>query len=161
MATFGYTSVGASTADEYTGAKAGVKYTLSENTSDMTQISLYTVTNAVDGKVVVYTDNAGVPNTLIASNTTGTTCQTNNWTTFSITTGAQNAGDYWVFYKFSGTQQVKYDSGGEKRWNAENYADAFSNPCGATNYAGDQLVSLYVTYTSGIQLFTLINMMGY
>lgn len=70
-------------------------------------------------QVAIYTDNAGLPGTLVANSQSGT-LTANSWNTVAITANLQANTGYWLAYNTNGTaatvNNMKYDSGGLSAW---------------------------------------------
>lgn len=161
MATFGYTSIGASEYSMATGFVYATKFACPENGA-VTAISLYCAGNT-DGakyKTAIYTDNAGSPNTLLATSDEVACTNVYGWKTFSIST-AVSATDYWLAFESEATAWYKGDLGATSNYDVNIYP-ALPDPF-TSDGSENRKTSIYATYTtsSGMQLFTLLNEMNY
>lgn len=166
MATFGYTSIGGSSWGTEDNKQRACKFTLSED-GVVTQISNYckTVWAASVMKCAIYSDDTGAPNALM-----GTTSETNltqdtlQWWDFSCNISL-SAGTYWLVSWTASIPTGYYDEGAASQSKRATHAYGdWQDPFGATDETQDRQMSIYATYTasgSGMQLFTLINEMGY
>ena len=156
-ATFGKTTIGASS-DAYAANRKRVSlYTLS-GAGSVSKLSIYLQPSGVSGQQtlegVVYANSAGAPGALL-----GTTSQlafhgTNpaGWYALTFNTPLKLAsGSYWIGVITGATSDVagfRYDSVSKSRvYNTNTYTSGPSNPFGGSLTTDGEQTSLYATYT--------------
>ncbi len=149
--TFGYTSIGGSTASFL--KLSACKFTAPAEDGNISSITSY-VTTVVSGTTdmgaAIYSDSAGTTNARLAVDSgnvnvpTTPAWYTNN-ITYSFTASAvlwlahQGSGDFWTeYYDVGGANQHNFTTG--------HAFETWPDPFGASNYAARQ-VSIYATYT--------------
>jgi hypothetical protein len=171
MATFGYTSIGASDDAGDSNRLRGCKFTLSEAAS----VTAMHFAGWGDGaarnvKVAIYDDDGsgGAAGTLLYESTTTSIASAYPpvWYDFAIS-GNLTAGNYWLCWMQNGNLKQCYDDGGNVMSYDNNPSTTYpdlENPVSGMVTWSKGPFSIYATYTvasSGQQLFTLINEMGY
>jgi thermitase len=155
-ATFGKTSVGASSDTFTSGRKRVNRYALS-TAGEVTKLSVYLTPTQTAGqqvmKGVIYADSGGAPSALEATSQQLTFSNTNaaGWYDLTFATPVKlAAGNYWIGVLTGSTGKVagfRYDSVTSSRaYNTNVYSSGPSNPFGAASFDREQ-TSLYATYT--------------
>jgi len=149
MATFGKTSVGASTNDQGSERIRACRFQLTE-AGTVTKITAY-LNKTGNVYAAIYDDNAGVPNNLKASSGA---VSVSGWAWYDFTVNvALSAGYYWLCFR-APSLYWKYDAGvtnQEAYKLSGTFPDPFGTPDGYGNYAN----SIYATYTTGGTLQTV------
>lgn len=155
MSTFGKTDVGANTANYVTGNyKQGSRYQLTED-GDVTKITLrckYKQTGACNVKCAIYSDSGGAPDALQGESQVVSVDDTWAWRDFTFASPISlSAGYYWLCLLGVDDVYIAWDTGytNQAAWNADAYADGFSDPFGTPGYV-DREISIYATYTVGV-----------
>jgi sugar lactone lactonase YvrE len=155
-ATFGKTTVGASSDTFVSERKRVNRYALPANGS-VTKLSIYLAPAGTSGQQVlrglVYADSSGTPAALLASSEQFTFSSTSaaGWYDLVFSSPIKlTAGNYWIGVMSGATRGVarfRYDSvSGVRDYNANTYASGPTNPFGSFSTDSEQ-VSLYATYT--------------
>jgi hypothetical protein len=178
MGTFGETGTGDTSDDCGLNAKQGSRWQAPE-TGTITNISYYCWINMGTPvfKAVVYSDTAGSPpqpNALLATSAEGTPGAGAAWVDVAISCAITSGAYYWIgiIVGDGGTDKIndKLQSNAGNvnyiRYDAsDTYSDGASDPWGASDYSdGGAHLCIHADYSlpaSGIQKFTLINMMEY
>ena len=170
--TFGKTDIGGSNYNSWEMGDCRVCKFTSPASGTITSITAYfnPITAGADWIGVIYSDNAGAPNALLAVSSVRTDLGTGaNWYTFTnvnydmslnevLHIGVKNvrtvAGSNWAIY---------YAAGAAGQTNTRDYFGSPTNPFGAVEDSLAYECSIYATYTptGGQQLFTLINQEDY
>ena len=109
--TYGYTTQGAQLDTGDAGYMNGSKFTTSSSSRTAQSISVF-VGNVDSGshnqyQVAIYTNNSGVPGTLVAQSGTGTLVPL-SWNTLSISASLQPNTTYWLMYNTNATSSTNY-----------------------------------------------------
>jgi hypothetical protein len=157
--TFGKTVQGSTPDNGATTIKRACKFALLDSNVLVSSISWIGHLNAAAYmKFALYTDNSGVPGTLL-----GTTNPVQVGTTDSLVTadfssyiGSLNAGNYWLAWvadnAVASTMYFYYDTGSTNqraRLTGTSYAAEYTNPFGTVSIYDTEAVSIYATYTKG------------
>jgi hypothetical protein len=154
MATFGYTTIGASSSGLLGDRKKGYRFQCAEN-GTATSLSWYGKANSgtISVRLGIYSDNGGAPNALLGYTSeitnVGTTPQW--WTANLVSSVSLQANTwYWLCFIVSGASGYYYDTGTANygAYNSDAYSDGFANPFGTPTYDNKEL-SIYCTYTPG------------
>jgi hypothetical protein len=164
--TFGYTTEGSSSFGLGADIASACKFSLTE-AGNITKISAYTRRNVAGDKyckTLIYSDVAGAPTTLLATSDAVLIVSV-GWYDFTISYSA-SAGTYWLVMITDTGIDVYYDAGGVNQscWKTVFTYASPANPFGAPSGYADRNTSIHADYTAtstGQQLFTLINEMGY
>lgn len=150
--TFGYTSIGGS----YVGlgnsyGKYGCKFTSPSDIDEITSITVYTMAGSAGTslKALIYSDNAGAPNALLATFSTETVPSGSpGWVTAAGSFSASPATVYWLAILQENVARWYYDSGASNQtaWNWDDW-DTPSDPYGSSTYRAEK-ISIYATYTT-------------
>lgn len=157
-ATFGKTSVGASSDTFSANRKRVNRYALAGNAS-VTKLSIYLTSAASSGSQtvqgIVYSDSSGKPAALLGSTETLTfkAKSAAGWYDLKFSSPLQlAAGNYWIGAITGATGGVagfRYDNvSGSRDYNSNTFTAGPSNPFGAVTTDGEQS-SLYATYLPG------------
>lgn len=169
--TFGYTSVGASSADmssQYTSFGSAQQYAVGSG-FDLDSISMY-VSQPSGGfaiKAALYDDNgSNTPNNRLALGTV-TVSTTAAWKTKTLVSNGNLTGNYWVHWSedangdaYIGRGQIYYDTvSSGTLYTASDNDDAYvmnGDPWGGTNGINTVTMqySIYATYTAGSTAYT-------
>lgn len=157
MTDYGYTIIGSNTFNETYG-RFGSKITISKDIV-ATSISAYLndIYPATTCQFAIYSDNAGVPDILIATTDTFRTdySEVPKWYSANFASPVSLiAGVYWIFSYDQGNGIVKYyDSGSTNQTGHIHESGFFSNPFG-TCYFEDWVDSIYITGTPSGTIIT-------
>ena len=157
MTDYGYTIIGSNTFNETYG-RFGSKITISKDIV-ATSISAYLndIYPATTCQFAIYSDNAGVPDILIATTDTFQTdySEVPKWYSANFASPVSLiAGVYWIFSYDQGNGIVKYyDSGSTNQTGHIHESGFFSNPFG-TCYFEDWVDSIYITGTPSGTIIT-------
>jgi iron transport multicopper oxidase len=157
-ATFGKTSVGASSDTFVSERKRVNRYTLTTPGS-VTKLSVYLVPTGTAGqqlmKGLIYADSGSAPGALLGVSEQLTFKSTNaaGWYDLIFSSPLKlAAGNYWIGIMTGTTAGVagfRFDSvAGSRHWNTNAYASGPTNPFGTDTTDAEQ-TSLYATYTPG------------
>ena len=157
-ATFGKTTVGASTDTFVSERKRVNRYALAEPGS-VSKLTVYLRPTATSGsqvmKGLIYADTGTAPGALVATSEQFTFKSTNVEGWYDLVFSAPVklvAGNYWIGVMTGTTAGVagfRWDSvAGSRDWNANAYASGPTNPFGTVTTDAEQ-TSLYATYTPG------------
>jgi hypothetical protein len=157
-ATFGKTTVGASTDSFRADRKRVNRYTLA-SAGTLVKLSIYLAPSGIAGQQVleglVYADSSNAPGALLATSEQLTFKSTNSagWYDLAFPSPVKlAAGNYWIGVITGATSNVagfRYDSvAGSRDYNANTYTSGPTNPFGAVTIDAEQ-TSLYATYTPG------------
>ncbi|HEV7584507.1 MAG TPA: S8 family serine peptidase [Solirubrobacteraceae bacterium] len=155
-ATFGKTSVGASS-DSYAANRKRVNHYTLPVPGTVSKLSIYLAPTATSGqqvlKGVIYADSAGVPAALLAvsGQLTFKSTESAGWYDLAFAAPpALPAGNYWIGVITGSTGAVagfRYDKVAASRdYNTNTYSSGPSNPFGTVSSDSEQ-TSLYATYT--------------
>ena len=149
MATFGTTDESGTSPAASAGYLGATKYTLSED-GTVTKISIYSPDN-VNHKGGIYSDNAGVPDTLLVSNETGVSGS--GWKDISLDQTFLSAGVYWLAFNADGNNCAVYKAGGtnQRAYKELTYGTAFPSTFSPAGYQNYDYPS-YGTYTTGTNM---------
>jgi hypothetical protein len=154
---FGNSNIGAFSDSGPTGVKQAILYRLNDNNAAVNSIVWYgSVDSQSNMKCAIYSDNNGVPGTLLAQTQAVTVGTSNSWVTFPLASPVTlQSGSYWL--SFIGTWPAashinyNYDAGSSSQ-RARSVVQPFSQEFTATfarPWAYDaQAVSIYATYTT-------------
>lgn len=152
MATFGYASIGATSAAVTPNYVNGNKWRLTE-LATVTKMSAYmsNVGGSQPIRLSIYKDNAGAPGAFVAASSEVTVAGAAGWVDFPLSTVLES-GDYWLCYwNGTGTQNALYyyDAGLTIDYAVDTYSTAGnpSSPFPTPSTAANHQVSIYVTYT--------------
>jgi hypothetical protein len=157
-ATFGTTTVGASTDTLISERKRVNRYALAAAGS-VTKLSIYLAPTGTAGQEVmkglIYSDSANAPSALLGVSEQMTFKSTNaaGWYDLVFSTPVKlTAGNYWIGLMTGTTAGVAgfrwANVAGSRRYNANAYAAGPTDPFGAVSTDAEQ-TSLYATYTPG------------
>jgi hypothetical protein len=157
-ATFGKTTVGASSDSFLADRKRVNRYALPANGS-VTKLSIYLAPTSTSGQQVlrgvIYADSSSTPAALLATSEQFTFSSTSaaGWYDLVFSSPIKlTAGNYWIGVMTGATAGVsgfRYDSvSGARDYNANTYASGATNPFGSFTTDSEQ-TSLYATYTPG------------
>jgi hypothetical protein len=155
-ATFGKTSVGASSDRFLEGRKRVDRYAL-PTAGSVGRLSIYLLPGGVSGsqvlKGVIYADSGGAPGALLGTSEqlTYSSASGSGWYAMKFATPVKlAAGNYWIGVITGATGDVagfRYDSvAGARDYNANSYSSGPTNPFGTPTTDAEQM-SLYATYT--------------
>ena len=153
-ATFGNTTV-ASASIAIATYKDATKFTLAES-GTIQSITVYFANSGYNAKTAIFTDNNGVPGTLI-SQSASQRVSTTGWNTFALTQKSISTGKYWLtVLTDSKTAQGRIVYSGSEdthveRLGAPTYSSEFASSFGTLAWHNTGLVSIYATYTPGAQ----------
>ena len=154
--TLGYTSKGSGTDTGDSGYMNGSRFLMGSRAGTVSSISVY-VAGPIGGsghnqyQLAIYTDNSGVPGTLIATTGTGT-LQANAWNTLPLTATLSANTYYWFFYNTNGASSsvnnMTYSPGvsGQTVYSAPTPFGTWPSNFGGVT-ADAWKFSIYVTYT--------------
>ncbi len=157
-ATFGKTTIGASS-DAYAANRKRVGlYTLPGAGGSVSKLSIYLQPSGVSGQQtlegVVYANSAGAPGALLGTTSQLTFHSTNaaGWYALTFNTPLKlAAGSYWIGVITGATSDVagfRYDNVSKSRvYNTNTYTSGPSNPFGGSLTTDGEQTSLYATYT--------------
>ena len=147
--TFGYTSIGASSAPASANTKTACRFQLTEN-GILSKITCYNSAVSGSGNVkgVIYNDSSGAPNAKQGSDSAAVSISTTPAWRDWIVTPTLTAGYYWLAQIIEAAVNFSYDSGAANQTaqNADTYSDGFSDPFGTPTYY-PLILSMYATYT--------------
>jgi hypothetical protein len=157
-ATFGKTTVGASSDQFVPDRKRAYRYALPA-AGTVSKLSIYLAPTTTAGQQVlkglIYADSSNAPSALLGSTEQLTFQSTNSagWYDLKFSSPVKlAAGNYWIGVITGATSYVlgtRYDSvSGSRDYNANTYTSGPTNPFGAVSTDAKQL-SLYATYTTG------------
>jgi subtilisin family serine protease/fibronectin type 3 domain-containing protein len=157
-ATFGKTSVGASS-DSYAANRKRVSRYALPVAGKVNKLSMYLAPAKTSGQQVleglIYADSSGSPGALLATTTPLTFKSTNTagWYDLPFATApALTSGNYWIGVITGGTANVtgfRFDKvTGTRDYNGNTYTTGPSNPFGSFTTDSEQ-ASIYATYTTG------------
>jgi subtilisin family serine protease len=155
-ATFGKTTVGASSDSLSANRKRVNRYSLASSGS-LTKLTVYLAPSGVTGqqaiKGVVYADSNGSPGRLLAASNQLDFHSTDKAGWYDLTLPqptALAAGNYWIGLLTGGTANVatfRWDAGGARVFNTNTYSSGPSDPFGTVSGSDNEQASLYATYT--------------
>ncbi|HEX5455853.1 MAG TPA: hypothetical protein VFW77_00620 [Candidatus Saccharimonadales bacterium] len=155
-ATVGYNTIGGTDGTTQHDKMTATKFTTGGSGGTVTSMSVYTqaLTGAPPNnqfQVAIYTDNAGLPGTLIANSASGTLTG-NSWVSVPITATLSAGTTYWLVYNTNaggnGNNNLMYDAGtaGQYQQIAQTFGtwpSSFGTPTSSQN----RVSSIYATYT--------------
>lgn len=150
MATFGKTTIGATTSEFTRGYAGGCKFTLGED-GTIFEIKAHIFIYGGNIKAGIYDDQNGRPNNLMgASDAVYVRSTVYDWVTFTFSQPISlSAGTYWLCL-LAETQDIyySYDAGdvNQTAYHANAYPD-FLNPWGTSIIYINRAISIYATYT--------------
>jgi hypothetical protein len=109
---FGRDQVGAQTDSGAQNYMNGSRFVNGGATHGVTSMSVYLrgVSGGNQYQMAIYTDNAGVPGTLVASTASGT-LTANAWNTLAISATLNSDTAYWLMYNTNGDNNLSFDAG--------------------------------------------------
>jgi len=147
MAILGYNIIGAN--DGTTSGGALCKFTATEDGS-ITQLSVHCKSTGLsDFKFVIYSDNAGTPDALLAQSSGGSLDTIFAWRTLSISYSFTN-GEVMHFGLIANDYIItKYDTGSTNQFTEILPAFNYPTPTdpASVNYQADAVLSIYADYT--------------
>jgi thermitase len=157
-ATFGKTSVGASSDSFAANRKRVSRYAL-PTAGSVTRLSIYLAPTGASGQQtlegVIYSDTGGTPGALlgVSKQLIFTSTSAAGWYELTLASPIElAAGNYWIGLMTGSTGNVagfRYDYiAGTRYYNSNTYTSGPSNPFGSFSTDGEQ-TSLYATYTPG------------
>jgi hypothetical protein len=112
---FGYVSVGSSNKSTFGGLYVS-NFTSPPALGNITQIQVYLATGGTPAKAVIYSDNNGAPDALLAkSDETSLTGTSGSWVTFSVSYSGSPNTVYWLGVVLVNAGTYYYSSGGNGR----------------------------------------------
>jgi thermitase len=158
LATFGKTSVGASS-DSYAANRKRVSRYALPTAGSVTKLNVYLAPTGTSGQQtlegVIYADSNGAPGALLGVSKQLTFTSTNaaGWYELALASPLKlTAGSYWIGLVTGSAGNVagfRYDYlAGSRYYNSNTYTSGPSNPFGSFSTDGEQ-TSLYATYTPG------------
>lgn len=160
-AQFGLMTAGSITDLNEAGTYEMVRYQTGAGVGPTATISAYIGSASIDNspnnkyKLALYSDNAGVPGTLLATSAEG--ILTTGWNTLPISATLSPSTDYWLAYLMNSTDGAKgnlnFNNGGVSCWYTRSYVSGFpaSSP---SCTSGTQAFSMYVTFASSSPALT-------
>ena len=143
----GYTTVGTSSGWGTQNGMQGNAVTTGGSAVTANSISVYFT--AVDpsnknAQVAIYTDNAGVPGTKVASSSSQVL--TTGWNTIPISVSLSASTKYWMVVNSQGVDTIAFDGGGTSAYVNQTYG---TWPATSTGWAtSGYTFSMYLTYSS-------------
>ena len=154
---FGNTNIGAYSSSGPTGVKQAVLYQLQDNNAAVNSIVWYGhVDNTAGMKCAIYTNNNGVPGTLLAQTQAVTVGTSNSWVTFPLSSPVTlQSGSYWLSFvenrPTASNVYFNYDvgsSGQRARSAVYPFAQEFTATFASVFAYDNHAVSIYATYTT-------------
>jgi len=155
---FGYNSIGSGTLSMSANTKIAGKFTTDAKMGTVTNIAAYVNRTATGSGYAVrcgiYTDNAGVPNSLVANSSivisTNLTKSAAAWYTGTYATAPvlSASTSYWLVIQFASASVMYLNTTGGTGVNSitDTYSDDLSASYGTTTSSTD-LLSVYITFT--------------
>jgi hypothetical protein len=154
--TFGYTSIGASQGNNGGVYLVACKANMPENGTITEMQAYFGCSSSGNAKTVLYSDNGGTPNALLATSYELAISAGNGWRIFTIShVNSGGSVQLWLAPFANITLLPNYDSGDAHRmaYDQMTYA-TFPNPFVEDGNAA-QIYSIYATYTTGATLQTV------
>ncbi len=152
----GYNTIAGSNTGTYISGNMLAQRFTASSSGTISQISVYLVDTGPNVfKVAVYSDNAGAPDTLLATSAgTGSSTTTPSWQTAAISLSVTSGVSYWFAVLGAGNLIMNYDvvgSGNKTADDGTNTYPTFNDPFNVSNYYTGTTVSIYadVTGSSG------------
>jgi len=147
--TFGYTSIGGSSAN--TPNAIGSKFTLTQP-ANISSISVYAAaaSGTTNIEAAIYSDNAGAPQSLLASSPGSSSVGTTPaWVTIPISV-ILPAGTYWLWSNPNTSRTIYWTTGSTNQYNVQGIPyNSWPDPITPGSYFARQ-ISIYATYLPGI-----------
>jgi hypothetical protein len=108
----GYNTIGAQTDEGDQNYMNGSRFITGPSGQTVTSMSVYMkgVAGPSSYQMAIYTDNAGVPGTLVA-NTGNGTLTANAWNTLPVSASLAGNTAYWLMYNTNGNNNLSFDTG--------------------------------------------------
>lgn len=150
MATFGKTDIGESSVGlGNANGKYGCKFTSPADCGTITLIKVYTQAGSAGTslKCLIHSDNAGVPDALLATFSTASVGTSPGWVESTGSFAASPNTVYWLASLQENINAWYYSAGAANQtaWNWDDW-DTPSNPYGSSTYRNEE-ISIYATYT--------------
>ena len=148
--TFGYASIGASSDSEPANYMMGCKFSATE-AGTVTKISAYirALSGTANVRVAIYSDNSGVPGTLLAQSGAVSVGTTASWVNFTLSCNVSASASYWLILQWDSSITIYFASGATSQfaYTPQSYASGFPNSWTRASYTNWKQ-SIYATYTS-------------
>ena len=148
--TFGYTSIGASTDYEPANYMMGCKFSTTE-AGAVTKISAYikALSGTANVRAAIYSDNSGVPGTLLAQSGVVSVGSTASWVNFTLSYNVSALTSYWLVLQWSAGVTIYFSSGATSQfaYTPQSYASGFPSSWTRASYTNWKQ-NIYATYSS-------------
>jgi hypothetical protein len=147
---FGYVSVGSSNKSTFGGLYVS-NFTSPSDLGNITQIQVYLATGGTHAKAVIYSDNNGAPDTLLAkSDETSITGTSGSWITFNVSYAGSPIKVYWLGVVLVNAGTYYYSSGvsGRAIYSASETDAPNTLPSG--NISIEDGLSVYAVYDTSL-----------